>query len=354
MKDEDKTRQQLMRELVVLRQRVAELEESEAGSRPAEEALREPEQKYRSLVEHSADGIWIVQGLEMKFVNRALVEMFGFQSEDEIVGREFTDFVSPEYRGLMVERGLARERGEPVPRRYEFKALARDGTEFDAELSASYIVYQGRPARQGMIRDLTERKRAERELRASLGEQEILLKEVHHRVKNNLQLISSLLSMARNRCRDQRARDLLTDSMSRVHSMALIHAQLYQERQLQHIDMGKHVRDLVDHLSHVYAGRGISVTPVIEPADLHLPLTQAIPCSLALNEVLSNTFKHAYRKGVTGRLTITLKRRLDHAVVIKVRDDGVGIPEDVDIGKTDSLGLQLIRDLVFRNTNSIT
>ncbi len=127
----------------------------------AEEALRESEEKYRSLVENSIDGIAIVQGPEIRFVNRALLKMFGCQSEDEMVGCTFTDFVSPRHRSLMMERACAREKGEDVPGSYEFKARRKDGTEFDAEISISVIAYEGRPARQGVVRDVTERKRAE-------------------------------------------------------------------------------------------------------------------------------------------------------------------------------------------------
>jgi PAS domain S-box-containing protein len=133
----------------------------------AEEALQESEEKYRSLVENSIDGIAIVQGPEIRFVNQALLEIFGYQSEDEIVGHTFTDFISPEFRNLMAERARAREKREDTPSHYEFKALRKDGTEFDAEIAVSTIGYEGSIARQGIIRDITERKRAEEELRES-------------------------------------------------------------------------------------------------------------------------------------------------------------------------------------------
>lgn len=135
--------------------------------RRAEQALLESEEKYRSLVEDSVDGIAIVEGATIRFVNPALLRMLGCDSEDEMVGCTFTDFVSPEYRELMMERGLARERGAGVPEFYEFRALRKDNTEFDAELSVAAITWQGRVARQGIVRDITERKRAEEALRES-------------------------------------------------------------------------------------------------------------------------------------------------------------------------------------------
>ena len=167
MRGHRKTKDQLIDELAQMRQRIAELEKAEAERKRAEEALEESEAKYRSLIENSPDGIAIVHGLEVRFVNRVLLEMFGCHSEDEMVGHEFTEFVAPEFRNLMRERGRAREMGEHAPSRYEFKALRKDGTQFDAEISVSAIRYQGSVARQGIIRDVTERRRAEEALRSS-------------------------------------------------------------------------------------------------------------------------------------------------------------------------------------------
>ncbi|MGQ9572334.1 MAG: PAS domain S-box protein [Dehalococcoidia bacterium] len=135
--------------------------------RQAEEALRESEEKYRRLVEDSLDGIVIIESGEIKFVNRAILSIFGFESADEVVGRPFVEFISPEYRELVTERARLREKGEDVPSRYEFKGVRKDGSEFDVEVSVSTITYQGRAASQAVIRDITERKRAERALRES-------------------------------------------------------------------------------------------------------------------------------------------------------------------------------------------
>ena len=135
--------------------------------RQAEEAMRESVEKYRNLVEDSIDGIAIVQGFEMKFVNSALVKMFGYQDEKEMVDHKFTEFVSPEDRQLMKQMGEDREKREHVPGRYQFNALRKDGTKFDAELSASLVRYQGGVARQGVIRDVSKEKQAEKALRES-------------------------------------------------------------------------------------------------------------------------------------------------------------------------------------------
>jgi PAS domain S-box-containing protein len=132
-----------------------------------EEALGESEEQYRRLVESSIDGIAIVQGSDVKFANKAMLDMYGASGNDEIIGQNFTRFVSREHRDLLVQRGLDRERGKDVPNRYEFKALKLDESEFDVEISVNPISYQGKPARQAFLRDISERKRAEDALRES-------------------------------------------------------------------------------------------------------------------------------------------------------------------------------------------
>ncbi len=133
----------------------------------AESVLRESEEKYRKLVESSIDGIAIVQRTEVKYANQAFMDMCGASGAEEVIGQNFTKFVSQEHRDLLLQRGLDRERGKDVPKRYEFKALKLDGTEFDVEISVSPISYNGEPARQAFLRDITKRKQAENELRES-------------------------------------------------------------------------------------------------------------------------------------------------------------------------------------------
>ena len=164
-----------------------------------EKALQESEEKYRRLVHDSLDAVIIVQGLHVRFVNQGALRMWGFKREEEMVGRLVTDLVAPEYRELIEERGRARERGEVVPDRYEFKALRKEGSEFHAELLVSNIIYEGVVARQGVIRDITERKRLEDELMKaqrieSLG---ILAGGIAHDFNNILTPILSNISMAR-------------------------------------------------------------------------------------------------------------------------------------------------------------
>ncbi len=160
-----------------------------------EQALRESEEKYKSLVQSSIDGIAIVQERRIRFVNPALLKMFGCQNEDEMVGHSVMDFVSAEYRNMVLERAGARDRGENVSNRYEFKALRRDGIEFDAELSVSSIAYGDSPVWQGIVRDVTERKQTEKALRQRTAQLEAL-REVELKIAAQLDLNALLYSIA--------------------------------------------------------------------------------------------------------------------------------------------------------------
>ena len=189
----------------------------------------------------------------------------------------------------------------------------------------------------GLIRTLkTERDR----LAASLAEKDTLLKEVHHRVKNNLQVIASLLRLQADGIGDPRLTVALRESQNRVESMALIHEQLYETENLREVDLARHASLLASNLVHSYAvDDRISWDVSIEPVSL--AVDRAIPAGLILNELISNAFKHAFPGGRKGSLSIE-GRRCDGSVVLEVRDDGVGIPEDVDPARPKSLGLEIV------------
>ena len=202
-------------------------------------------------------------------------------------------------------------------------------------------------------RDVTDRRHAEEKLIASLQEKETLIREIHHRVKNNLQIISGLLDMTRMRTPDSTTNSILTDTMMKIKTMAQIHTRLYESKQFDKINMGSQIRDQVTDLSSIYGRSGAEIQITIDSEDIYLPVDQAIPCALVVNEVLSNAFKHAFRGKTQGILNVSAKQTDDHISII-IKDDGVGIPGDIDIYKTTSLGLKLIRNLVLQLHGSVT
>ena len=203
------------------------------------------------------------------------------------------------------------------------------------------------------FRDVTDRRHAEERLLASLQEKETLIREIHHRVKNNLQIISGLLDMTRMRTSNSTTNSILTDMMMKIKTMAQIHTRLYESKQFDRINMGGQIRDQVVDLSNIYSHSGADIQSEIEADEIYLPVDQAIPCALIVNEILSNAFKHAFRGKTQGMLEVSVKQ-VDDRIRIVVRDDGAGIPRNVDVDRTTSLGLKLIRSLAQQLNGTVT
>jgi len=193
--------------------------------------------------------------------------------------------------------------------------------------------------------EITKHKRAEKKIRTSLRDNQALLQEVHHRVRNNLQVISSLLDMSSLRIHEQQAIASLTDARTRIHLMSLIHSQLYQNESPGEIEMGAHVRELAKYLAATYA-RGENIAIVIDISRVYFPLNQAIPCALALGELISNALRHAFKEEEKGTIEISMRRSDEGIINIRVKDDGIGIPNEGTINKAGSLGLNLCRNLI--------
>ena len=209
--------------------------------------------------------------------------------------------------------------------------------------------------------DITDRKRTEIALResearlqAALREKEILLKEIHHRVKNNLQVVSSLLSLQHHTIKDAALRELFHESERRVRSMALIHETLYQAPDVGRFDLAHYLRTLGIELFRAYGVDPARITLSNHIEEVVLPLETALPCGLILNELLSNALKHAFPDGQRGGIRIELQALPDQQVVLRVVDTGIGLPSGLDIHQTDSLGLQLVCALTEQLQGTIT
>jgi PAS domain S-box-containing protein len=190
------------------------------------------------------------------------------------------------------------------------------------------------------------RKRTEAQIMAQLQEKDVLLKEVHHRVKNNMQVISSLLNLQSRRVQDPAVLEMFRESQRRIRSMALIHERLYQSSDLSRIEFSQYLRNLAIHLFHSYQADSRRIQLTIDAELVFLNINTAIPCGLIVNELVSNSLKHAFPDGRKGNLEIALHRVAGDGYMLQVKDDGVGIPEDLDIRKTETLGMQIISTLV--------
>jgi two-component sensor histidine kinase len=192
--------------------------------------------------------------------------------------------------------------------------------------------------------ELVERKRAEEKIQISLREKDVLLKEIHHRVKNNLQVISSMLNLQSGYLDDEAVLTMLQDSKNRVRSMALIHEKLYQSDNLALVDFSDYIENLATYLVRFYNNGHVHLKIDAEP--VYLGIDTAVPCGLILNELISNSLKHAFPNGHAGQITVSLRKAADNQVNLIIADDGVGLPRDLEIFSSPSLGLQLVHALV--------
>jgi two-component sensor histidine kinase len=231
---------------------------------------------------------------------------------------------------------------EFVTLRYHKK---KNGTVFPVEITANSFEHQERNVYIAAIRNITNRKFIEEQLEASLKEKELLLGEIHHRVKNNFEIISSLLDLSSMHTENQEIQNLLLNSRNRIHSMALIHSQLYQSDQFGRVDMVKHINDLAEHLLFVY-GCKKKVNLAIEPSEIYLSVSQAIPCALIINELITNSLKYAFRDSVQGKIQISINNSGDNTVLLRVKDDGDSISGGMDLKDADGLGLEMVKHLV--------
>src|SRR4030095_205779 len=198
----------------------------------------------------------------------------------------------------------------------------------------------------GILIDVTERKVSERKISQSLKEKELLLKEIHHRVKNNLQVVSSLLKLQSGYVKDNPSYDILLDSQNRVRSMALVHQKLYQSKDFSQIDFSEYIKQLTVHLSHVFKPKMHDVEISVSSGSVNLSIDLAIPCGLIINELVSNSLKYAFTEGKPGKINIELVQQGDNTFSLTVCDNGKGLPEGLNFRNTSSLGLQLVNTLV--------
>ncbi|MBU7046711.1 MAG: PAS domain S-box protein [Theionarchaea archaeon] len=322
-------------------------------SKRAERELQESEEKYRTLVEQSLQGIAIAHGIPLRlvFMNTALSEMLGYTTEEllSLNSQETLNLVHPEDQSFFSEQYQDILEGNPSLPLYELRLIRKDGTICWLEIHANRIEYCGQPAIQAAFMDITDRKKAEEQIKASLKEKEILLREIHHRVKNNLQVVSSLLNLQSEHIRDSQYTEMLKESQNRIRTMALIHEKLYQSENLANIDISEYITSVVHGLIRSY-NVDERIILSIDVEGIPLSVDAAIPCGLIINELVSNCLKHAFPHKRKGVVTITLCQ-IQGTNELVVKDDGVGIPDTIDLKNMETLGLDLVTTLAEKQLN---
>jgi PAS domain S-box-containing protein len=305
-----------------------------------ERQLRESEERYRTLSAATFEGIALTERGVVIDLNQQMADMLRYGVQ-EMIGMDVRQMVAPEDRELVHEKIMA---GMEEP--YDHQALCKDGTVIHVEVRPRMMTLGERAVRVTAIRDITERKRMEQQLTDSLREKEVLLKEIHHRVKNNMQLVSGLLDLQSEFVSDPEVLRALRDSQGRVRSMALVHERLYQSGDLARVDFGEYVRGVAESLFLAYGDTSAEVDLKIAVGDVLLGIDRAVPCGLLVSELISNSLQHAFPADRSGEIRVSLDPVGDDKLMLAVSDNGVGLPPELGLEHPQSLGLQLVRMLV--------
>ena len=307
----------------------------------AESSLRESEERFHSIFESQMTGTILIDAGSHTIVdaNEKAVALIGLP-KNEITGKVCHRFICPAEVGKcpvtdmgqtidQTERVLLNAKGERIPIMKFVKAVTVGEQQYLIET----------------FTDITELKKNEEQLKSSLAEKSVLLMEVHHRVKNNLQIISGLIRLQSRYITNEQALNALQECENRVTTMALVHESLYQSGNLANINARAHMTHLVTNLlMSAEEEQHIRLETDIE--DIQLDLNTAIPCSLIVTELVTNAMKYAFRGGNGGTIRIGLHERSGNLLQICVADDGIGLPKDLDIAKANSLGLKLVTRLI--------
>ena len=330
------------------------LKESEEHKKriAAEETLKKSEKKYRYIVENAREGILTIDTTNIvTYVNPYLAKMLGYKG-NEMIGKNLKSFLEENETIANPEVFKTYENGVKQENKYIFKK--KDDTKIYTSVESSPIQeknnnYTGAIA---LITNITEQVKAENKLKSSLNEKDVLLHEIHHRVKNNMQIISSLLNLQCEFVDNKKAVNVLKESQNRVKSMAMIHENLYKSEDLTHINFSDYILNLVSNLFFSYDIDNTQIKPILETENVNLNMETAIPCGLIISEIISNSLKYAFPNGRKGQILISLKKIKKNYQLI-IQDNGIGIPEDIEFDKLESLGLKLVFQLTTQINGKI-
>ncbi|MGA7628372.1 MAG: PAS domain S-box protein [Methanoregula sp.] len=320
----------------------------------AETSIREREQRFRMTGELIPYGVWICDASgQFTYCSESFLALIGMKQEDcknhawmrqlspEDAERTKNDWMQTVQTGGFWD--------------YEYRIFDKTGQEH-------FILSRGSPIRDssgkitsfvGIHLDITDRRQYENQLETSVREKEVIIKEVHHRVKNNMQVISGFLQLQTNYIKDPESAEKLEECQRRVRSMALVHEKLYQSKHLGFINVAEYLKSLTSELQESYVVQ-TEVKFEVDVENININLDTAIPCGLIINELLTNSLKYAFKGRSSGTLGISLHLSPDHRFTLKVSDNGTGLPKNFDLKSTATLGMQLVQVLVRQLGGEIT
>ncbi|MFC1671413.1 PAS domain S-box protein [Spirochaetota bacterium] len=309
----------------------------------ADEELKESEEKYRRLFELESDPIFLVDAETTGIIdsNRAATEMYGYTNE-EFKQLKVTDIsAEPE----KTKKSILEEHLTRIPHRYSRK---KDGTIFPAEISANYFKLDGKKVNLSRVQDITDRINSAEKLKATLRDKELLLTEIKHRVKNNFEIIISLMSLQSQHMRDDFDLGLCRDIHNRVRFMSVLHEYLYQSDDIRNINFSDYIDIIVSEIEQIYHEKSNLIKVSTHVKDVTLGMDRAATCALIINEILDNSYKHAFGENKKGYIKIKFNKDRNGNYILLIEDNGKGMPKDFDFEGSKSLGIQLLRALTSK------
>lgn len=312
-------------------------------------ARRRSQEMIRLAVEAAPNGMVMTDADgRITMVNSQIETLFGYSREelmdmsiDILVPDRFRK-LHPQVRNSYYRNPISRAMGKGR----DLFALHKSGREFPVEIGLNPLHTEMGTMILASVVDITERKQQEESLKSALKEKEVLLSEIHHRVKNNLQIIDSLIGLQSENMTSDNVLAAFKESQNRVRSIAMIHQILYESHDFSEVEIATVISGLVDNLIQSYGTDLRQIAMDLDLAKVQLPIDKSIPLGLIVNELVTNTLKHAFPHGRIGRLNIILKMAEAGTITLIIEDTGVGIAEDFNIEESSSLGLHLVQTLV--------
>lgn len=279
---------------------------------------------FKGLLESAPDGIVVInsQGI-IQLVNGQTEKLFGHKKE-ELIGKPIEILVPDGHKESHVAKRnnyINNPHTRPMGAGLSLTGQKKDGSTFPVEVSLSPLQIHDGVLITSIIRDVTDRTKVQNQISDSLKEKEALLKEIHHRVKNNLQITSSLLNLQSDYIHDPESKELFIEGQNRIRSMALIHEKLYKAKDLSNINFSEYIKSLASLLSRTYYDHSKKIKIDIDESDINLSINTAVPCGLICNELITNSLKHAFPDGRSGRIHFSCQAN-DHEIAIILEDNG--------------------------------
>jgi PAS domain S-box-containing protein len=311
----------------------------------AKDALIASERKYRKLFDLANDAIFVADadtGI-LTFANKKAQELIGLPFE-EIIGMHQSQLHPKEdtekYKKIFEEHIQS---GTAISE--NIFVLNKDKKKIPVEISAGVTAIGGKRLIQGIFRDITDRKLIEKQLKTSLREKEVLFRELHHRTKNNMQVISSLLNIQSAFINNEQVSKIFRETQSRIRSISLVHEKLYQSEDLSNINLYDYIKDLANTLLSGYRMDSEQISLEFDADDVLISIDTAIPCGLIINELITNSLKYAFDDNGTGNIKVLIRPTENSNIELRISDNGKGLPDRFDFNNTKTLGLKLVKKL---------